>query len=170
LYGLGVQGVQVCFFLMLYFHQVWLQHLSKIFDLWSSHYLPLHPSRYLGFSPKFTVFHVFKLLVSFPEVNTLTACFGTGRLLLPLSPGTFLSHSLAIFQCSQYFPRGSRFLQTSIGGLLTEGRRGAAETWIKASTLSISICLWKSEPLPSEVLWEIQAWPFCYAVPRQLKS
>jgi hypothetical protein len=35
-HGLRIQGVKVSFFLVLYFHQVWHQHLSKIFDLQSS--------------------------------------------------------------------------------------------------------------------------------------
>jgi hypothetical protein len=37
------------FFLVLFFCQVWLQHLSKIFDLRSSHCLLLPSSRHLGF-------------------------------------------------------------------------------------------------------------------------
>jgi hypothetical protein len=36
---LGIQDVEFCFFLVVLFFQVWLQHLSKIFDLWSSHCL-----------------------------------------------------------------------------------------------------------------------------------
>jgi hypothetical protein len=50
LYGLGVQGVR--FFILLggFFCQVWLQHLSKIFDLWSSHCLLLPSSHHLGSS------------------------------------------------------------------------------------------------------------------------
>jgi hypothetical protein len=52
LYGLGVWGVRVLLLLgVFFFCQVWLQHLSKIFDLWSSHCL-LSPSSYhLGSSP-----------------------------------------------------------------------------------------------------------------------
>jgi hypothetical protein len=41
LYGLGVRGVGVLLFLVAFFCQVWLQHPSKIFDLWSSCFLPL---------------------------------------------------------------------------------------------------------------------------------
>jgi hypothetical protein len=36
LYGLGVQGVEVLILLGALFLQVWLQNLSKIFDLQSS--------------------------------------------------------------------------------------------------------------------------------------
>jgi len=34
------------------------------------------------------------------------------------------------------FPRGSRLSWTSMGGLLTEGRPGAEEMWIKAISLT----------------------------------
>jgi hypothetical protein len=47
-HGLGLEGVEVLILLVLYFHQVWLQHLSKIFDLWSSCCLLLCPSCHLG--------------------------------------------------------------------------------------------------------------------------
>jgi hypothetical protein len=36
--------------LVFYVLQVWLQHLSKVFDSWSSCCLLLHPSRHLGSS------------------------------------------------------------------------------------------------------------------------
>jgi hypothetical protein len=35
-YGLGVQAVKVKILWVLYFHQVWLHHLSKVFDSRSS--------------------------------------------------------------------------------------------------------------------------------------
>jgi hypothetical protein len=47
LYQLGVQGVKVWFFLVLYFHQVWLQCFCKIFDLHSLRCLLLHSSHHL---------------------------------------------------------------------------------------------------------------------------
>jgi hypothetical protein len=39
------------FFLVLFFCQVWLQHLSKIFDLRSSHCLLLPSGHHLGSGP-----------------------------------------------------------------------------------------------------------------------
>jgi hypothetical protein len=56
LYRLGVQGVKFWFFLVLFFCHVWLQHLSKIFDFWSSCCLLLHSSCHLGASLYF--FHL----------------------------------------------------------------------------------------------------------------
>jgi hypothetical protein len=47
-HGLGVQGVEILILLVLYFCQVWLQHLSIIFDLKNSHCLLLCPSHHLG--------------------------------------------------------------------------------------------------------------------------
>jgi hypothetical protein len=38
------------FFLVLFFCQVWLQHLSKIFDLWRSCCLLLHSGRHVDAS------------------------------------------------------------------------------------------------------------------------
>jgi hypothetical protein len=43
-----VQGLKFWFFLVLYFCQVLLQCLRKIFDLQSSHCLLLYPSHLLG--------------------------------------------------------------------------------------------------------------------------
>jgi hypothetical protein len=48
--GLGVQGVEFLFSLVLFFCHVWLQHLSKIFDLWHSCFQLLYCSHDLGFS------------------------------------------------------------------------------------------------------------------------
>jgi hypothetical protein len=65
-----------------------------------------------------------------------------------------------------YFPRGSRLLQTSMGGLLTGGRLGAAEKWIKAISLKylnlplIGQLCGKLEALLWKAMWKIQAWPF----------
>jgi hypothetical protein len=50
LYGLEVQGVKVLILLGGFFFQVWLQHLSKIFDLQSSCCLLLPSSHHLGYS------------------------------------------------------------------------------------------------------------------------
>jgi hypothetical protein len=51
LYRLGVQGVEVFILLdAFFFCQVWLQRLSKIFDLWRSHCLLLHSSPHLDHS------------------------------------------------------------------------------------------------------------------------
>jgi hypothetical protein len=44
----GLQVSEFCFFLVFLFCQVWLHHLSKIFDLWSPHYLLPPSSNYLG--------------------------------------------------------------------------------------------------------------------------
>lgn len=40
----------------------------------------------------------------------------------------------AVF-CITYFPRGSRLSETSMGRLLTGGKPGAEETWVKAISL-----------------------------------
>jgi hypothetical protein len=48
LYRLGVQGVKVLLLLGGFFCQVWLQHLSKIFDLWRSRCLLPPSSHHLG--------------------------------------------------------------------------------------------------------------------------
>jgi hypothetical protein len=48
--GLGVWVSGLCFFLVVFLCQVWLQHLSKIFDLWSSCYLLPPSSLHLGSS------------------------------------------------------------------------------------------------------------------------
>jgi hypothetical protein len=48
----GFRVSKFWFFLGLFFCQVWLQHLSKIFDLQSSHCLLLHSSHYLVSSKK----------------------------------------------------------------------------------------------------------------------
>jgi hypothetical protein len=48
LYGLGVPGDRVLFFLVVFFCQVWLQCLSKIFDLQSSRCLLLPSRHHLG--------------------------------------------------------------------------------------------------------------------------
>jgi hypothetical protein len=45
---LGIQGVRVLLLHGSFFCQVWLQHLSKIFDLWSSRCLLPPSSRHLG--------------------------------------------------------------------------------------------------------------------------
>jgi hypothetical protein len=46
-YGLWVQGSKLLFSLVLCFCQVWLQHLSKVFDSWSSSCLLLFLSCHL---------------------------------------------------------------------------------------------------------------------------
>jgi hypothetical protein len=46
--GWGFRVSKFWFFLVLYFCQVWLHHLRKIFDLRSSHCLLLHSSLHLG--------------------------------------------------------------------------------------------------------------------------
>jgi hypothetical protein len=48
LYGLGIRGVGVFLILGGFLCQVWLQHLSKIFDLWSSCCLLPPSSCHLG--------------------------------------------------------------------------------------------------------------------------
>jgi hypothetical protein len=57
LYRLGVQGVEVLILLGVFFCQVWLQHFSKIFDLWSSRCLLLHSSCHLDSSFSFLSGH-----------------------------------------------------------------------------------------------------------------
>jgi hypothetical protein len=54
LYRLGVQGVKTLIFLGVFFSQVWLQHFTKIFDLWSSCCGLLHSSPDLGSSSYFS--------------------------------------------------------------------------------------------------------------------
>jgi hypothetical protein len=50
LYGLGrFRASEFCFFFLFFFCQVWLQHLSNIFDLWSSRFLLPPSSHLLGF-------------------------------------------------------------------------------------------------------------------------
>jgi hypothetical protein len=51
--GWRLRVLKFWFFLVLFSCQVWLQHLSKIFDFWSSCCLVLHSSCYLG-SPPFS--------------------------------------------------------------------------------------------------------------------
>jgi hypothetical protein len=53
LYRQGVRALMFWFSFVLYFCQVWIQHLSKVFDSRSSHYLLLHPSHHLGSSRSF---------------------------------------------------------------------------------------------------------------------
>jgi hypothetical protein len=55
LHGLGVQGVEVLILLGALFLPCVAQHLSKSFDLWSSHCLLVHLSCLLGSS--YTVFY-----------------------------------------------------------------------------------------------------------------
>jgi hypothetical protein len=62
LYGLGIQSVKFWFFLVLFSCQVWLQYLSKIFDLWSSHCLLLHSSHHLWSSKMIIWLFDFSLL------------------------------------------------------------------------------------------------------------
>jgi hypothetical protein len=67
LYGLRVRVSEFWFFLAAFFYQVWLQHLSKIFDLRSSCCLLLPSSHHLGSSPsfQFSCFNWVFLVLSF---------------------------------------------------------------------------------------------------------
>jgi hypothetical protein len=51
--GWGFKMLKFWFFLVLFFCWEWLQHLSKIFDLWRSCCLLLHSSHHLGSLPYF---------------------------------------------------------------------------------------------------------------------
>jgi hypothetical protein len=44
----GLGGSKFWFSMLFYFHQVWLQHLSKVLESQSSRCLLLHPSHHLG--------------------------------------------------------------------------------------------------------------------------
>jgi hypothetical protein len=61
----GFRVSEFCFFLVVFFCQVWLQSLSKMFDLLSSRCLLPPSSRHLGF-----VLHARLLILDFPDFST----------------------------------------------------------------------------------------------------
>jgi hypothetical protein len=70
LYGLGFRVSEFCFFLVFFFCQVWLQHLSKTFYLQSSCWLLLPSNHHLGS----TLSILSKLLSHLSSIEEVIAC------------------------------------------------------------------------------------------------
>jgi hypothetical protein len=80
--SLGFRVWEFCFFLVVFFCQVWLQHLSKIFDYWSSCCLLPPSTHHLGFSSTILILNSWAwdgLPLSYAFINVIFPFSLSGR-------------------------------------------------------------------------------------------